>query len=84
MCQAAAHIHRFLSLDEDVLRMSADASEGLFSPMLSSYMLQKMLCLLIGDKIFCLDDKSSYLHSIVYTSNLNFSYCNSKKELSLG
>ena len=28
--QAAAHIHRFLSLDENVLRMSADASEGLF------------------------------------------------------
>lgn len=26
--QAAAHIHRFLSLDEHVLRMSADASEG--------------------------------------------------------
>ena len=26
--QAAAHVHRFLSLDEDVLRMSADASEG--------------------------------------------------------
>ena len=26
--QAAAHIHRFLSLDENVLRMSADASEG--------------------------------------------------------
>ena len=27
--QAAAHIHRFLSLDENVLRMSADASEGM-------------------------------------------------------
>ena len=26
--QAAAHIHRFLSLDENVLRMSADANEG--------------------------------------------------------
>ncbi len=26
--QAAAHVHRFLSLDENVLRMSADASEG--------------------------------------------------------
>ncbi|KAI0235623.1 Conserved oligomeric Golgi complex subunit 4 [Lamellibrachia satsuma] len=26
--KAAAHIHRFLSLDENVLRMSADASEG--------------------------------------------------------
>ena len=27
--QAAAHVHRFLSLDENVLRMSADANEGL-------------------------------------------------------
>jgi len=26
--QAAAHVHRFLALDENVLRMSADASEG--------------------------------------------------------
>ena len=28
--QAAAHVHRFLSLDENVLRMSADANEGLW------------------------------------------------------
>jgi len=30
MCidQAAAHVHRFLALDENVIRMSADASEG--------------------------------------------------------
>ncbi|ESO03274.1 hypothetical protein HELRODRAFT_191984 [Helobdella robusta] len=26
--KAAAHIHRFLTLDEDILRMSADANEG--------------------------------------------------------
>ena len=28
LLQASAHIHRFLSLDENVIRMSADASEG--------------------------------------------------------
>ena len=27
--QAAAHIHRFLTLDENVLRMSEESSEGL-------------------------------------------------------
>lgn len=26
--QAAAHVHRFLSLDENILRMASDASEG--------------------------------------------------------
>ena len=28
--QAAAHVHRFLSLDENILRMASDASEGRF------------------------------------------------------
>ena len=28
--QAAGHVHRFLTLDEHVLRMSAGANEGLF------------------------------------------------------
>ena len=39
--QAAAHVHRFLALDENVLRMSADASEGTKSTRKSCDKLKK-------------------------------------------
>ena len=52
--QAAAHVHRFLSLDENVLRMSADANEGMWK--VSLPFLESLIFFVNGKYFKIVDD----------------------------